>query len=91
MRDSTTNHFLALQERNVRKGLEGREVSNTVELAREGILGATKLFPGVITEFDLVIHYKPILEMFAVLSTNYYRYCFEAVCCSKHRGVEEFA
>ena len=38
---------------------------NTVELAREGILGATKLFPGVIAEFDLVIHYKPILEMFA--------------------------
>ena len=65
MWDSHTKYCLALQERNVRRLLEGKEVFNNIELARESILGATSLFPGVITEFDLVVHYKPILEMFA--------------------------
>ena len=36
-----------------------------VETADEGILGSTKLFQGVIKELDLILHYKPILEMFA--------------------------
>ena len=62
---SHTKYCLALQERNVRRLLDGKEVFNNIELAREGILGATSLFLGVITEFDLVVHYKPILEMFA--------------------------
>ena len=35
-----------------------------VETADEVILGATKLFTGVITELALILHYKPILEMF---------------------------
>ena len=65
MRDSTTNYCRALQERNMRRLLEGKEVFNMVETADEGILGATKLFPGVITELALILHYKPILEMFA--------------------------
>ena len=65
MWDSHTKYCLALQERNVRRLLEGKEVFNNIELAREGILGATSLFPGVITEFGLVVHYKPILEKFA--------------------------
>ena len=65
MWDSHTKYCLALQERNARRLLEGKEVFNNIELAREGILGATSVFPGVITEFDLVVHCKPILEMFA--------------------------
>ena len=65
MRDSTTNYCRALQERNTRRLLEGKEVFNMVETADEGILGATKLFPGVITELALILQYKSILEMFA--------------------------
>ena len=65
MRDSTTNYCRALQERNIRRLLEGKEVFNMVETADEGILRATKIFPGVITELDLILHCKPILEMFA--------------------------
>ena len=65
MWDSPTKYCLALQERNVCRLLEGKEVFNNIELAREGILGATRLFPGVITEFDLVVHCKAILETFA--------------------------
>ena len=65
MRDSTTNYCRALQERNIRRLLEGKEVFSMVETADEGILGATKLFPGFITELALILHYKPILEMFA--------------------------
>ena len=63
MRDSTTNYCLAL--RTIRKTLEGKEVFNMVETENEGILGATKLFPGFIAEFALIVHYMPILEMFA--------------------------
>ena len=38
---------------------------NILETEKEGILGATKLYPGVITEGFFIIHYKSILEMFA--------------------------
>ena len=46
-----TNYCLALQERNIRKLV--KEVFNILETEKEGILGATKLYPGVITEFCL--------------------------------------
>ena len=58
MAENTSGKYQAYTE-------AGKEVFNNIELAREGILGATSLFPNVITEFDLVVHYKPILEMFA--------------------------
>ena len=51
MRESMTNYCLALQERNIRKLVEGKEVFNILETEKEGILGATKLYPEVITEF----------------------------------------
>ena len=47
MRESMTNYCLALQERNIK---EGKEVFNILETEKEGILGATELYPGVITE-----------------------------------------
>ena len=56
MRDSTTNYCQVLQERNIRRLLEGKEVFNMVETADEDILGATKLFPGVITDLALILH-----------------------------------
>ena len=36
-----TNYCLALQERNIRKLVEGKEVFNILESENEGILGAT--------------------------------------------------
>ena len=53
VRESMTNYCLALQERNISKLVEGKEVFNILETEKEGILGATKLYPGVITEFYL--------------------------------------
>ena len=53
MRESMTNYCLALQERNIRKLVEGKGVFNILETEKEGILGATKLYPGVIIEFFL--------------------------------------
>ena len=50
MRESMTNYCLALQERNIRQLAEGKEVFNILETEKEGILGATKLYPGFITE-----------------------------------------
>ena len=44
MRDSTTNYCRALQERNIRSLIGGKEVFNMMGTADEGILGATKLF-----------------------------------------------
>ena len=53
MRESMTNYCLALQEKNIRMLVEGKKVFNILETEKEGILGATKLYPGVITEFFL--------------------------------------
>ena len=49
-RESMTNYCLALQERNIRKLVEGKEVFNILETEKEGILGATKLYPGVLLQ-----------------------------------------
>ena len=63
--NSLNDYTLWLQERNIRKIAESREVFSTVELFREGVFGLTKVFPGVVTDCDLIIHFRPIMEMFA--------------------------
>ena len=63
--NSASEYIKYLQQRNIEKVSESREVFTTLELFREGIFGLTKVFPGVITDCDLIIHFKPVLEMFA--------------------------
>ena len=63
--NSANDYILWLQQRNINKIAESREVFSTVELFREGVFGLTKVFPGVVTDCDLIIHFRPVMEMFA--------------------------
>ena len=63
--DSQFNYIKWLQQRNIEKIAASREVFSSIELFREGVFGTTRVFQGVITDCDLVIHFKPILDMFA--------------------------